>query len=128
LVINSLCFITNAKNYGPFGSKDGGTPFSFVMKEGGAIEGFQGRCGAYLDAIGVYLQKLTSPASAQEPEDETIEPNEPMVEEIIEIHDVCCDYSLVYLITSTSLIEIPFIKQLIYVTLLTPYIGIRKGK
>ncbi|XP_075090084.1 mannose/glucose-specific lectin-like isoform X2 [Nicotiana tabacum] len=87
LVINSLCFITNAKNYGPFGSEDGGTPFSFVMKEGGAIEGFHGRCGAYLDAIGVYLQKLTSPTTAQEPEDETIEPNEPMVEEIIKIHD-----------------------------------------
>nr|XP_016489921.1 PREDICTED: putative late blight resistance protein homolog R1B-16 isoform X1 [Nicotiana tabacum]XP_016489923.1 PREDICTED: putative late blight resistance protein homolog R1B-16 isoform X1 [Nicotiana tabacum]XP_016489924.1 PREDICTED: putative late blight resistance protein homolog R1B-16 isoform X1 [Nicotiana tabacum]XP_016489925.1 PREDICTED: putative late blight resistance protein homolog R1B-16 isoform X1 [Nicotiana tabacum]XP_016489926.1 PREDICTED: putative late blight resistance protein h len=87
LVINSLCFITNAKNYGPFGSEAGGTPFSFVMKEVGAIEGFHGRCGAYLDAIGIYLQKLTPPASAKEPEDKTIEPNEPMVEEIIETHD-----------------------------------------
>ncbi|XP_070024547.1 putative late blight resistance protein homolog R1B-16 isoform X2 [Nicotiana sylvestris] len=87
LVINSLCFITNSKNYGPFGSEAGGTSFSFVMKEGGVIEGFHGRCGAYLDGIGVYLQKLTPPASAKEPEDKTIEPNEPMVEEIIEIDD-----------------------------------------
>ncbi|XP_075090037.1 uncharacterized protein LOC107786447 isoform X3 [Nicotiana tabacum] len=85
-VIKSLCFITNAQNYGPFGS-EAGTPFSLVIKEGGAIEGFHGHCGAYLDAIGVYLQKLTPPASAHEPEDKTIEPNEPMVEEIIETHD-----------------------------------------
>ncbi|XP_009772162.2 putative late blight resistance protein homolog R1A-10 isoform X2 [Nicotiana sylvestris] len=87
LVVKSLCFTTNVKNYGPFGSEGGGTPFSHVMKEGGAIMGFHGRCGEYLDAIGVYLQKLTPLASAQEPEDETIEPNEPMVEEIIEIYD-----------------------------------------
>nr|XP_009622528.1 agglutinin-like isoform X2 [Nicotiana tomentosiformis] len=85
-VIKSLCFITNAKNYGPFGF-EAGTPFSLVIKEGGAIEGFHGHCRAYLDAIGVYLQKLTPPASAHEPEDKTIEPNEPMVEEIIETHD-----------------------------------------
>nr|XP_009763421.1 PREDICTED: putative late blight resistance protein homolog R1B-12 isoform X1 [Nicotiana sylvestris]XP_009763428.1 PREDICTED: putative late blight resistance protein homolog R1B-12 isoform X1 [Nicotiana sylvestris]XP_009763437.1 PREDICTED: putative late blight resistance protein homolog R1B-12 isoform X1 [Nicotiana sylvestris] len=85
-VIKSLCFTTNVKNYGPFGSEGGGTPFSLVMKEGVAIVGFHGRCGAYLDAIGVYLLKYTPPASAQELEDETIEPNEPMVEEIIEIY------------------------------------------
>ncbi|XP_075105270.1 putative disease resistance RPP13-like protein 3 isoform X2 [Nicotiana tabacum] len=77
LVIKSLCFITNAKSYGPFGSKDGGTPFSLVMKEGVAIVGFHGCSGLYLDAIGVYLQKLTPPTSAKEP----------MVEDI-EIHDV----------------------------------------
>ena len=33
LVIKSLCFVTNARNYGPFGSEIG-TPFSLVMKEG----------------------------------------------------------------------------------------------
>ncbi|XP_070050884.1 mannose/glucose-specific lectin-like [Nicotiana tomentosiformis] len=60
-VIKSLCFITNAKNYGPFGFEAGGTPFSLVMKQGVAIVGFHGRCGAYLDAIGVYLQKLALP-------------------------------------------------------------------
>ncbi|XP_009769147.1 putative late blight resistance protein homolog R1A-3 [Nicotiana sylvestris] len=65
-VIKSLCFITNAKNYGPFGSEAGGTPFSLVMKEGVAIVGFHGRSGLYLDAIGVYLQKLAPPTSAKE--------------------------------------------------------------
>ncbi|XP_009768640.1 putative late blight resistance protein homolog R1A-3 isoform X2 [Nicotiana sylvestris] len=72
-VIKSLCFITNAKNYGPFGSEAGGTPFSLVIREGGAIVGFHGRCGAYLDAIGVYLQKLTPPISTKEPAVEDIE-------------------------------------------------------
>nr|XP_016442334.1 PREDICTED: uncharacterized protein LOC107767755 [Nicotiana tabacum] len=38
-VIKSLCFITNAKNYGPFGSEAVGTPFLLVMKEGVAIAG-----------------------------------------------------------------------------------------
>ncbi|OIT07262.1 PREDICTED: putative late blight resistance protein homolog R1B-23 [Nicotiana attenuata] len=73
LVIKSLCFITNAKNYGPFGPEAGGTPFSLVMKEGVAIVGFHGRYGAYLDAIGVYLQKLAPPNSAKEPMVEDIE-------------------------------------------------------
>ncbi|XP_075105260.1 jacalin-related lectin Calsepa-like isoform X2 [Nicotiana tabacum] len=85
LVIKSLCFITTTKNYGPFGSKTG-TPFSFVMKEGGAVVGFHGRSGAYLDAIGVYLQKLTPPTLSKEPEAKNIEPNEPVDEEI-EIHN-----------------------------------------
>lgn len=86
LVVKSLSFITNGKNiYGPFGKEAGGTPFSFVMKEGGAIVGFHGRCGSYLDAVGVYLQKLrTKPKEADQTK---VEPNEPMVEEI-EIHDV----------------------------------------
>ncbi|XP_059279118.1 agglutinin-like [Lycium ferocissimum] len=93
LVIRSLNFITNAKKYGPFGTESGGNPFSLVMKEGGAIVGFHGRAGVYLDAIGVYLQKLTPPTSPNEPAkkiepnepEKKIEPNEPMVE--IEIHD-----------------------------------------
>nr|XP_009770862.1 PREDICTED: putative late blight resistance protein homolog R1B-16 isoform X1 [Nicotiana sylvestris]XP_009770863.1 PREDICTED: putative late blight resistance protein homolog R1B-16 isoform X1 [Nicotiana sylvestris]XP_009770864.1 PREDICTED: putative late blight resistance protein homolog R1B-16 isoform X1 [Nicotiana sylvestris]XP_009770865.1 PREDICTED: putative late blight resistance protein homolog R1B-16 isoform X1 [Nicotiana sylvestris]XP_009770866.1 PREDICTED: putative late blight resistan len=72
-VIKSLCFITNVKNYGPFGCEAGGTPFSLVMKEGVAIVGFHGRCGAFLDAIGVYLQKLTPSASEKEPMVEDIE-------------------------------------------------------
>nr|XP_033513540.1 putative late blight resistance protein homolog R1B-16 isoform X2 [Nicotiana tomentosiformis] len=90
-VIKSLCFITNAKNYGPFGCEAGGTPFSLVMKEGVAIVGFHGRSELYLNAIGVYLQKLAPPTLAKEP----------MVEDI-EICDVCCNYSLLRLITSTS--------------------------
>ncbi|OIT19961.1 putative late blight resistance protein -like r1b-23 [Nicotiana attenuata] len=43
------------------------------MKEGVAIVGFHGRCGVYLDAIGVYLQKLTPPTLAKEPMVEDIE-------------------------------------------------------
>ncbi|KAL3372116.1 hypothetical protein AABB24_008582, partial [Solanum stoloniferum] len=83
LVVKSLRFITNGKNiYGPFGKEAGGTPFSFVMKEGGAIVGLHGRAGSYLDAIGIYLKKLTSPKK----DEEKLEPSEPMVEEI-EIHD-----------------------------------------
>ncbi|XP_019233098.1 PREDICTED: mannose/glucose-specific lectin-like [Nicotiana attenuata] len=53
--VKSLSFITNAKNYGSFGSEAGGTPFSLLMKEGGAIVGFRGHSGLYLDAIGIYL-------------------------------------------------------------------------
>nr|XP_016463415.1 PREDICTED: putative late blight resistance protein homolog R1B-23 isoform X2 [Nicotiana tabacum]XP_016463417.1 PREDICTED: putative late blight resistance protein homolog R1B-23 isoform X2 [Nicotiana tabacum]XP_016463418.1 PREDICTED: putative late blight resistance protein homolog R1B-23 isoform X2 [Nicotiana tabacum]XP_016463419.1 PREDICTED: putative late blight resistance protein homolog R1B-23 isoform X2 [Nicotiana tabacum]XP_016463420.1 PREDICTED: putative late blight resistance protein h len=72
-VIKSLCFITNAKNYGPFGCEAGGIPFSLVMKEGVAIVGFHGRSRLYLNAIGVYLQKLAPPTSAKEPMVEDIE-------------------------------------------------------
>ncbi|XP_055835642.1 agglutinin-like [Solanum dulcamara] len=85
LVVKSLSFITVVDNiYGPFGKEAGGTPFSFVMKKGGAIVGFHGRCGSYLDAIGVYLEKLTP--EPKEADQTKVEPNEPMVEEI-EIHD-----------------------------------------
>lgn len=83
LVVKSLSFVTNAKNiYGPFGKEDG-TPFSFVIKEGGAIVGLHGLAGSYLDAIGVYVNKLTVPKK----DEKKLEPNEPIVEEI-EIHDV----------------------------------------
>ncbi|KAM3341812.1 agglutinin isoform X1 [Capsicum galapagoense] len=91
MVIKSLSFVTNGKNiYGPFGNKGGdGIPFSLVMKEGGAIVGFHGRCGSYLDAIGVYLQKLTTPTTPQKQDDDQkkVEPNEPLLVEEIEIHE-----------------------------------------
>ncbi|CAN4093860.1 unnamed protein product [Withania somnifera] len=89
LVVKSLSFITLGQNtYGPFGKEAGGTPFSLVMKEGGAIVGFHGRAGSYLDAIGVHLQKLiNTPTNSQKEDDQKkVEPNEPMVEDI-EIHD-----------------------------------------
>ncbi|PHT28375.1 hypothetical protein CQW23_32054 [Capsicum baccatum] len=83
MVIKSLSFVTNGKNiYGPFGNKGGdGIPFSLVMKEGGAIVGFHGRCGSYLDAVGVYLQKLTTPTTPKEQDDDQkkVEPNEPLL-------------------------------------------------
>ncbi|XP_075090065.1 agglutinin-like isoform X3 [Nicotiana tabacum] len=80
--------IDSPKFGGDGGRRDkAGTPFSLVMKEGGAIVGFHGHCGAYLDAIGVYLQKLTPPTLSKElPEAKNSEPNEHVVEEI-EIHD-----------------------------------------
>ncbi|KAM3304679.1 hypothetical protein P3S67_011545 [Capsicum chacoense] len=40
--------------------------FHFVSKEGGAIVGFHGRSGAFLDAIGVYLQHVTAPAQTEQ--------------------------------------------------------------
>nr|XP_018633099.1 uncharacterized protein LOC108948452 [Nicotiana tomentosiformis] len=43
------------------------------MKEGVAIVGFHGRSGLYLDAIGVYLQKLAPPTLEKEPMVEDIE-------------------------------------------------------
>lgn len=54
--VRSLSFESNKKKYGPFGVEEG-TYFSFPMA-GGKIVGFHGRCGWYLDAIGVYLKPL----------------------------------------------------------------------
>ncbi|KAJ8532065.1 hypothetical protein K7X08_011988 [Anisodus acutangulus] len=71
LVVKCLSSITNVKSYGPFESERGvesrGRPFHLEMK-GWDIVGFHGRAGSYLDAIGVYLQKLiTSPTLPMEP-------------------------------------------------------------
>ncbi|KAJ9560889.1 hypothetical protein OSB04_006049 [Centaurea solstitialis] len=52
-VVLSLCFVTNKKRYGPYGS-DFGTRFSYGGK-GGVIVGFHGRADYFLNAIGVYL-------------------------------------------------------------------------
>ncbi|KAK4341721.1 hypothetical protein RND71_040222 [Anisodus tanguticus] len=77
LVVKSLCFTTNLKSYGPIGTEAGGCPFSLLSK-GGAIVGFHGHSGAYLDAIGVYLQHV-----APLPQAKQIKPlKEPKVEEI----------------------------------------------
>ncbi|KAJ9559946.1 hypothetical protein OSB04_005106 [Centaurea solstitialis] len=51
--VQSLCFVTNKKRYGPYGSNFG-TRFSYDG-EGGVIVGFHGRASMYLNAIGVYL-------------------------------------------------------------------------
>lgn len=37
-----------------------------MIKEGGDIVGFHGRYGLYLDAIGIYLQKITRPTLPEE--------------------------------------------------------------
>ncbi|KAJ9559949.1 hypothetical protein OSB04_005109 [Centaurea solstitialis] len=52
-VVRSLCFVTNKKRYGPYGS-DTGTPFSYDGK-GGVVVGFHGRADSYVDAIGIYV-------------------------------------------------------------------------
>ncbi|XP_055835643.1 agglutinin-like [Solanum dulcamara] len=73
LVVKSLCFTTNLKTYGTIGAAAGGTPFSLVLKEGGAIVGFHGRYGAYLDAIGVYLQHVAAPEHSKPLKDSKVE-------------------------------------------------------
>ncbi|KAK6938882.1 Jacalin-like lectin domain [Dillenia turbinata] len=55
--IRSLTLESNKKTYGPFGIEQG-TCFSFPMA-GGKIVGFYGKCGWYLDAIGVYLRPIS---------------------------------------------------------------------
>lgn len=55
-VIRSLTFKSNQRDFGPFGVEEG-TPFTFPM-DGGMIVGFSGRCGWYLDAIGLYLSPI----------------------------------------------------------------------
>ncbi|CAH1440603.1 unnamed protein product [Lactuca virosa] len=53
-IISSLTFITNKKTYGPYGSVRG-TPFTLPWDKD-SFAGFFGRCGYYIDAIGVYLK------------------------------------------------------------------------
>ncbi|KAH7567215.1 hypothetical protein JRO89_XS07G0032900 [Xanthoceras sorbifolium] len=55
-IVRSLTFVSNTKTYGPYGVEQG-THFSFPVN-GGKIVGFHGRCGWYLDAIGIYLKPL----------------------------------------------------------------------
>ncbi|XP_022137459.1 jacalin-related lectin 3-like [Momordica charantia] len=55
-VIRSLTLKTNRNTYGPFGMEEG-TRFSFPTM-GTKIVGFHGRCGWYLDAIGLYIQPI----------------------------------------------------------------------
>ena len=57
--VRSLSFVSNKKTYGPFGVEQG-THFSVPMS-GTKIVGFHGRCGWYLDAIGVYVKPLKQP-------------------------------------------------------------------
>ncbi|XXG48725.1 hypothetical protein AAC387_Pa02g3093 [Persea americana] len=56
VVVRSLTLESNRAKYGPYGFQQG-THFSFPMTDG-RIVGFHGRCGWYLDSIGVYLKSL----------------------------------------------------------------------
>lgn len=62
-LVRSLSFESNKKTYGPFGVEQG-TYFSVPMT-GAKIVGFHGRCGWYLDAIGVYMKSLKQPNPAK---------------------------------------------------------------
>ncbi|CAH1424393.1 unnamed protein product [Lactuca virosa] len=53
-VITSLCFLTNKKNYGPYGTNQG-TSFSLPVAKG-SFGGFSGNYGAYIDSFIVILQ------------------------------------------------------------------------
>lgn len=57
-VVTSITFVSNKRSYGPYGD-GGGTGFSLPL-EGGRIAGFFGRCGEYLDAIGVNVVSFGS--------------------------------------------------------------------
>ncbi|KAH7834077.1 hypothetical protein Vadar_012526 [Vaccinium darrowii] len=68
LTIVSLCFNTNRKKYGPFGSKSGGSSVSIPI-DGGFIAGFHGRIDTYLTAIGIFVApKVNSLHSVQGPD------------------------------------------------------------
>ncbi|KAF9599724.1 hypothetical protein IFM89_001670 [Coptis chinensis] len=52
-LLRSLCFFTNKKKYGPFGNERG---TYFTSGKDGKVVGFHGRCGAFLDGIGVHME------------------------------------------------------------------------
>lgn len=56
-VIRSIKFVTNKKQYGPFGRQEG-TPFSVPVQNNSSIVGFFGRSGKYLDAVGTYVHPI----------------------------------------------------------------------
>ncbi|KAG5520932.1 hypothetical protein RHGRI_033480 [Rhododendron griersonianum] len=53
--IVSLCFNTNLRKYGPFGSRTGTSSVSIPI-EGGVFAGFHGRVGTYLTAIDKFFE------------------------------------------------------------------------
>lgn len=61
--VRSLSLESNKKTYGPFGVEQG--TYFLVPMTGAKIVGFHGRCGWYLDSIGVYLKSLKQPNPSQ---------------------------------------------------------------
>ncbi|KAF2286142.1 hypothetical protein GH714_010901 [Hevea brasiliensis] len=55
-IVQSLTFQSNRKTYGPFGLNKG-NHFS-LASAGDKVTGFHGRCGYYLDAIGVHIEPI----------------------------------------------------------------------
>jgi hypothetical protein len=60
LVITSLSFITNLTTYGPFGTATGETETFSIPIADSAVVGFHGRCGYYLDALGIFVIPVSS--------------------------------------------------------------------
>lgn len=54
--VRSLTFESNKRTYGPYGVEQG-TYFTLPISRG-KIVGFHGKCGWYLDAIGVYIEPI----------------------------------------------------------------------
>jgi hypothetical protein len=52
-VVTSLTFVTNLDTYGPYG-KGNGTQFVIPENETDIVVAFFGRCGLFLDQIGIY--------------------------------------------------------------------------
>ncbi|KAF7061436.1 hypothetical protein CFC21_068132 [Triticum aestivum] len=57
-VITSLALVTNQDRYGPFG-RGGGSRFRVPMERNSNIVGFFARAGSHLDAIGVYVSRIS---------------------------------------------------------------------
>ncbi|XP_058220155.1 mannose/glucose-specific lectin-like isoform X2 [Rhododendron vialii] len=55
VAITSLCFNTNLKKYGTFGTISGASNSVSIPIEGGVLVGFHGRGGTYLAAIGIFV-------------------------------------------------------------------------
>jgi len=70
-LITSLCFITNAKTYGPFGEARG-TPFQIPVQSNGSIVGFFVRAGWYLDAFGVYVNPTHKTIEEEQEENDKV--------------------------------------------------------
>lgn len=61
VLVRSLTFVSNKRTYGPYGIEQG-TYFTFPTSS--KIVGFHGKCGWYLDAIGVYLEPIHKPIAS----------------------------------------------------------------
>ncbi|KAI3460354.1 hypothetical protein Pfo_017017 [Paulownia fortunei] len=59
--VRSLTFESNKRTFGPFGVQQG---TYFTSKIHGKIVGFVGKCGWYLDAIGLYMEPLHKPIAS----------------------------------------------------------------
>uniref|UniRef100_A0ACD5WE33 Uncharacterized protein n=1 Tax=Avena sativa TaxID=4498 RepID=A0ACD5WE33_AVESA len=64
-VVTSIMFITNVRQYGPFGG-GGGIPFHSPALSSGSIVGFFAHAERVVDAIGIYVNLETEPTKEQD--------------------------------------------------------------